>query len=356
VERTTVERYESHGRQWADKREPVRRADALAFAQRIPEGVVRADVGAGAGRYTNELGEPVVALDAAMTMLRLLVEKVPRARPVQADIEALPLRRGAIGGSWANMAYQHLPRSRVPLALGELHRAMSVGSPLDIQVTHGDYEGSALPGDDIGGRFFAGWRRQSLIDVVVGAGFEVEHAEVEGDVVRVAAHRARTLADTVGSGMRMLVCGLNPSIYSADRGIGFARPGNRFWPAMIDAGLVERLRDPLHALVRHRIGMTDLCKRATVSSSELSKDEYREGAGRVERMVRWLQPEVVCFVGLEGWRAAVDAKAVAGYQPVAFGGRPTYVMGSTSGLNAHSRLAELADHFRTAAAGPRNAR
>ena len=58
------------------------------------------------------------------------------------------------------------------------------------------------------------------------------------------ATRARSLPDTVGPGMRLLVCGLNPSVYSADAGIGFARPGNRFWPAAIAAGIVTVDRDP----------------------------------------------------------------------------------------------------------------
>jgi TDG/mug DNA glycosylase family protein len=116
------------------------------------------------------------------------------------------------------------------------------------------------------------------------------------------------------------------------------------------AGVVSRERDALHALVEHGMGMTDLCKRATVASAELSVDEYRDGAARVERLVRWLQPGAVCFVGLEGWRAAVDPRATAGEQPRQFGGRPAYVMPSTSGLNARSQLPGHIAHFQAAAA------
>lgn len=349
MERATVERYETHGHQWAANRTPVRRDAAIAFGRRVPDGAMRLDVGAGAGRYTNEVGHPVVALDAAMSMLDLMAGVAPAAMRVQADLEALPLRRGGAGGSWANMSYHHVPRVRLPLALADLHRAMAVGAPLDIQVVHGDYEGTALPGDDVGDRFFGAWSQQGLVDVVAGAGFGVESSEVDGDVVRAAGHRARTLADTVGPGMRLLICGLNPSVYSADRGFGFARPGNRFWPAVVAAGLVGRPRDPVHALAHHGIGMTDLAKRATVASAELSTQEYCEGAARVERLVRWLRPGAVCFVGLEGWRAAVDRNAVAGPQKGGFGGRPAYLMPSTSGLNARSRLDDLVAHLRAAA-------
>jgi TDG/mug DNA glycosylase family protein len=95
--------------------------------------------------------------------------------------------------------------------------------------------------------------------------------------------------------------------------------------------------------------MTDLVKRATPRADDLTRDEYRDGAARVERLTRWLAPGVVCFVGLAGWRAAIDRHARPGVQPEPFGGRPAYVMPSTSGLNARVPPAELADHLRAAA-------
>jgi len=150
--------------------------------------------------------------------------------------------------------------------------------------------------------------------------------------------------------MRLLVCGLNPSLYAADAGVGFARPGNRFWPAALSSGIVSRDRDARHALARHRVGMTDLVKRATTGASELTRDEYLSGMQRVERLVRWLRPGAICFVGLAGWRAVVDRRATAGVQPDGFAGRPAYVMPNPSGLNAHVRVDDLAEHLRAAAA------
>jgi len=349
-----VDTYEARGAQWAANRSPVRRDDARAFDQRVPPGEIRLDVGAGAGRYSADLGTPLVALDAARSMLDLLRAAAPDALAVQGDVEALPFRSQAIGGAWSNMTHHHVPRVRLPMALADLHRALRVGAPLDLQMLHGDHEGPGLPDDDIGDRFFAAWQEPMLRDVVVGAGFDVERSEVDDEhgVVRAQARRARTLADSVGPGMRLLVCGLNPSVYSADRGVGYARPGNRFWKAVVAAGLVapDRARDPAAVLHHDGIGITDLVKRATVASAELSADEYRQGAARVERLVRWLQPRAVAFVGLEGWRAAIDRKAVAGLQPGDFGGRPAYVLPSTSGLNAHSRLDDLVEHVRAVAA------
>jgi TDG/mug DNA glycosylase family protein len=180
-------------------------------------------------------------------------------------------------------------------------------------------------------------------DVVAGAGFERLDAG--------RARRVRTLPDTVGSGMRLLVCGLNPSIVAADAGFGFAGATNRFWPAATEAGLITKARDPLRALLVDHIGMTDLVKRATKGTADLVADEYRAGAERVERLVHWLEPPTVLFVGLEGWRVAVDRKAVPGLQPSTFGGARAYVMPSTSGLNAHARLADLVAHIRAATEG-----
>ncbi len=350
MERATVERYETDGHRWAASRRPIRRNDAVALGERTAPGALRIDVGAGDGRYTRDLGSPVLALEPAAAMLASLPANAPDALRVRGDLEYLPVRRGALGGAWANMTYHHIPGARLPMALSDLHRSLASGAPFDLQVVHGEGEGVSPPWDDIGGRFFASWSAPALNDVLVGAGFEVERVEVDDSVVRAHGRRADTLADTVGAGMRLLVCGLNPSVYSAARGIGFARPGNRFWPALLAAGLVTRPLDPRRALAEHRIGMTDLAKRATTASAELARQEYVVGAQRVERLVRWLEPAAVCFVGLEGWRAAVDRKAVAGIQPDGFGGRPAYLLPSTSGLNASSRLDDLVNHFTAAAA------
>lgn len=183
--------------------------------------------------------------------------------------------------------------------------------------------------------------------IVEGAGFE-----------RARSHRGRrrlrrlhTLPDRVGPDMRVLIVGLNPSPASAESGVGFHRPGNRFWPAAIAAGLASVDRDPDHALERHGMGMTDLVKRTTRRADEVSTAEFRVGMERVGTLVDWLAPGAVVMVGLAGWRAAVDRRAARGWQPGGLGGRPVYVMPSTSGLNAHDTVETLTDHFRAALAG-----
>lgn len=218
----------------------------------------------------------------------------------------------------------------VPLALARLHRTTPVGAPIRVAVDPD------------------GWSRPRLVDVLVGGGCTDVTVRRRAGRWHGRGTRARTLADTVGPGMRLLVCGLNPSVFAADAGIGFARPGNRFWPAALAAGLVTTDRDPVAALVDHGVGMTDLVKRATPRADALHADEYGEGLDRVDRLLAWLAPGAVVFVGLAGWRAAVDRRAVAGPQGDRHG-VPVYVMPSTSGLNARTTPTELVAHLRAAA-------
>jgi double-stranded uracil-DNA glycosylase len=240
----------------------------------------------------------------------------------------------------AERCLRDIAPERLPLALAELHRALPVGGVLHLEVCTDDKHDASAMDDD---------RRR---DLLVGAGFEPDRLGEAGAPGRfvIRARRARTLPDTVGPAMRLLICGLNPSLYAADAGVAFARPGNRFWPAALTAGLVSVDRDADHALRHHGIGMTDLVKRAAVAAAELADAEYRTGLARVERLVRWLRPGGICFVGLAGWRAAVDRRAQPGRQSQHLGGAPVYVMPSTSGLNARTSLGQLEGHLRAAAA------
>lgn len=223
------------------------------------------------------------------------------------------------------------PAGEVPMALAELHRSLAVGTTTEV--------------------VFGDWSDAEIEDALVGAGF-VDPVVSGRRSKRAVAARARTLPDTVATGMRLLVCGLNPSLHAADAGVGFVSPSNRFWPAAIAAGVASVARDTHHALRHHGTGMTDLVKRATTRADELTRDEYEDGLARVARLCRRLEPAAVCMVGLAGWRAAVDRRATTGWQDAPLGGRPVYVMPSTSGLNAHSRLDDLVAHLRRAAGAP----
>ena len=181
MDRSTVSIYEDRGELWAKEVRPVNRAGAEAFGAAIRVAGHRVDIGCGAGRYTGSLGSPCVALDAARTMLEMCRSTVPSALLVQADIEALPFGHQSIAGSWANMSYLHIPKVRLPAALADLHYVLEVGAPVFIQVLKGDFEGTGLPEDRLGGRFFAAWSLPHLEEVVTGAGFDLVAAEIDPD-------------------------------------------------------------------------------------------------------------------------------------------------------------------------------
>lgn len=150
-------------------------------------------------------------------------------------------------------------------------------------------------------------------------------------------------------GLRLLVCGINPSPASANAGVGYANPGNRFWPAALAAGLVTADRDGPHALKVDKVGFTDFVARVEADAAKLGKEELRAGCHEVEALVRQYKPATVLFTSITAYRTAVDKKATVGVQPAPFGGRPAYVMPSTSGRNAGTSLAQLTDHMRAAA-------
>lgn len=227
----------------------------------------------------------------------------------------------------------HLALEDVPLALAELHAAIAVGEAVVLRVPAGDRD-----------------RTQAVVEA---GGLAIERTSTAADGrIEIDAASVRALPDHVVPRMRLLCVGLNPSLHAADAGVGYVTPGNRFWPALASAGLSDLDRDPIALARRDRIGMTDLVKRPTARADELRPDEYRTGLGRLAALCAWLEPAAVAMVGLAGWRAAVSRRAVAGWQPQLVGPSPVYVLPSTSGLNAGTSLAQLADHLRAAAAGP----
>ncbi len=353
----TLDVYRQRAAEWVESRSGVT-DDVDSFVARLgSEDRPVLDLGCGPGQYLSRLPEGSIALDAVAELLEEVPSHSPAARRVQADLARLPFRRGSLGAAWANKSLVHLPRAEVPMALWDLHRCLRLGAPVTLGLFAGDQEHGPVPDDEFPGRRFSLWPEPLLRAVVEGAGFADVQITARGKGRRgsftVEATRGFALADTVGPGMRMLVVGLNPSVLTAERGIGFVRPGNRFWPAMLEAGLVATDRDPVAALVDHGIGMSNLALRPTRRADEVTAVEFRAGAARLELVCGWLRPEVVCVVGITGWRTAVGLpKATLGWQERQLGGRPTYVMPNPSGLNAHTNVADLASHLLTAAAGP----
>ncbi|MGI8662443.1 MAG: uracil-DNA glycosylase family protein [Acidimicrobiales bacterium] len=342
--------YESSARRWLEQRSAAHIDLARDLAGRSQGPSV--DLGCGPGFHAGALSPPVIALDGAKAMLDIVAELAPDALRVQADLGALPFRRGALRSAWAHHSYVHVPRSELPMALADLHNALQLGAPLVLRVFGGDVEGATPADDAFPGRFFALWSEAELREVVERAGFSIGALDVSPSAtaevaITVQATRARALPDHVRAGLRVLCVGLNPSLHAADAGIGYVTGSNRFWRAAVAAGLVTRARDPRHA-VAEGVGFTDVVSRPSARADELSTAEYRDGFVRLERLCAWLQPGVVVFVGLAGWRAAVDRRAAPGPQARRVGGRRAYLLPSTSGLNARTSLDQLVEHLRAA--------
>jgi len=219
----------------------------------------------------------------------------------------------------------------LPAALTRLHREMNIGEEGTVCLAPSPSQA---------------WTQERARDLIVGAGFELTGScSLNQGAALVRIRRIQSLPDSVGPGMQVLIVGLNPSPYSADSGIPYGRPGNRFWPAALAAGLVSRDRDVDHALVSHKVGFTDLVRRTTRRAEEVTRREYGTGFERICRLAEWLKPKAACFVGLSAWRLVADKKAGPGWQEQPIGPSRVYVMPHTSGLNAHSRLEDLTKHL-----------
>jgi TDG/mug DNA glycosylase family protein len=153
------------------------------------------------------------------------------------------------------------------------------------------------------------------------------------------------LGPIVRPGLRVLFVGVNPSLRSAEVGHHFARPGNRFWAALHDAGFTpRRLRpDEDGQLPAFGVGVTNIAFRPTRAAAELSDEELRSGAADLERTILGNTPRLVAVVGLTAYRTAFGRPdAVMGLQRDEIGGRPVWVLPNPSGLNAHYKPADFA--------------
>jgi TDG/mug DNA glycosylase family protein len=163
------------------------------------------------------------------------------------------------------------------------------------------------------------------------------------------AARGSTIPDVIAPGLRVLFAGINPSLYSAATGHHFARPGNRFWPALHRSGFTARqLRpDEQEELLSFGLGITNVAARATARADELSAAELREGGAGLAAKVGRLHPRWLAVVGVTAYRTAfARPAAVVGSQPETLGGASVWVLPNPSGLNAFWTTSRLVEAFR----------
>ncbi|MDK1344796.1 G/U mismatch-specific DNA glycosylase [Streptomyces sp. 378] len=162
------------------------------------------------------------------------------------------------------------------------------------------------------------------------------------------AARDRVVPDVVAEGLRVLFCGINPGLMTAATGHHFARPGNRFWPALHRSGFTPRLLKPSEQqeLPSYGLGITNVVARASARADELSAAEYREGGRLLATKVERLRPRWLAVVGVTAYRAAFDDRtARVGPQPRTIGHTRVWVLPNPSGLNAHWTLETMAEEF-----------
>ncbi|MGI9644789.1 MAG: mismatch-specific DNA-glycosylase [Ilumatobacteraceae bacterium] len=168
-----------------------------------------------------------------------------------------------------------------------------------------------------------------------------------------------TVPDLVGPGVRLLFVGINPGLWTAATQTHFAHPGNRFYPALRRAGIIERDIDrgsgmtdaDRRYLIDRGIGITNVVHRATAKASELDATELRDGGVELAATVARLAPRVVAIAGITAYRTAFgNPRAATGEQPDRFEGARLWVVPNPSGLNAHETTDSLADAYREPAA------
>jgi TDG/mug DNA glycosylase family protein len=152
-----------------------------------------------------------------------------------------------------------------------------------------------------------------------------------------------------GEPFRVLFCGINPGLYSAATGWHFARPGNRFWPALHASGFTPRQLKPSeqNELTRYGLGITNIAPRATAQAAELTRTELKEGAARLLALVETRRPSFVAILGVTAYRTAfARPKALIGLQPDPLGPARLWILPNPSGLNASWQPPRLATAFR----------
>jgi TDG/mug DNA glycosylase family protein len=163
------------------------------------------------------------------------------------------------------------------------------------------------------------------------------------------ASYGRVIPDLVGPGLQVLLVGINPSLYSGWTGRHFARPGNRLWRTLQEAGFTDRRLDPAQtdAITAAGLGITNLVARSTARADELSREEIVAGIEPLRRLIRRHRPAHVAFLGISTYRIAFgNPRARAGEQSELLEGARVWVLPNPSGLNASYQQPALTAAYR----------
>src|SRR5947208_578149 len=157
-----------------------------------------------------------------------------------------------------------------------------------------------------------------------------------------------TLPDVIAPNLGVLFCGINPGLYTAAVGHHFARPGNRFWPALYQSRFTDRLLSPFEEreLLKLRLGISNVVPHATASASELTREDFVKGGRALAAKAKRYRPRIVAILGVGAYREAFGKpKAQVGEQPEGIHDARVWVLPNPSGLNANYQLPDLVRLF-----------
>jgi SAM-dependent methyltransferase len=307
VERATVAIYERSAAEYRRRRRAVYADRAAKLGADAPHGLPILDAGCGAGVYLAHLasaGHQVVGLDAAEAMLDLATESQAAVALVRGDLEALPFAPSSFGAVWARNTYVHLHRDRFPAALADLHRVLTPNGRAWISLLVDSGDDGVLTQDDLPGRYFSRWRLPVLLDVVIGAGFAVDQID-RPEATWLLLRRRDAEPDLVAAGLDAVVCTLRP--------------------------------DPPIVIADARIG-----RACVVNDRDLSAGPpLAEALERLARVLNWLAPRQVVFVGQADWASLALSEAEAADRLADV--RLTVVSAPSEAVNAASQLRSVLD-------------
>jgi len=159
----------------------------------------------------------------------------------------------------------------------------------------------------------------------------------------------RTVPDLIDHDLKVLFCGINPGLYSGATGLHFAKPGNRFWKVLHQAGFTARQLQPWeeHELLESGYGITCFCRRTTARADELTAEEMVEGGKTLAKKIEKYRPRALAVLGLGAYRTAFnEPKARLGLQEKRMGDTEIWLLPNPSGLNAHYQIPDLVELFR----------
>jgi double-stranded uracil-DNA glycosylase len=159
----------------------------------------------------------------------------------------------------------------------------------------------------------------------------------------------KTVRDVIAPNLHVLFCGINPGLYTAAVGHHFARPGNRFWPALYAGGFSDRVVSPFDEieLLKSGFGITNVVARTTATADQLTREEIVAGGKRLRSKLTRYRPRFLAILGVGAYRTAFSKpKATIGRQDEMIGQTIVWVLPNPSGLNANYQAADLARLFR----------